>query len=180
MIAEPDYLRSVLESFDGKTVMPLQAVAEHSEFSLESLDTLLSFIENEDVHFQIGASWIILYATEIHALIGKEAKKRIFEILSWDTNWQIALHFLQLFPFLKIESDEASEILPVLTKLTEHKRPFVRAWAYNALYIAAAENPQLRPLITERLNLALTRENASVRARIRNAVRKSQWFKQTE
>lgn len=176
MFVNSDYLRSILEVFDGKEVTALRAVAHNSQFSLASLEALLSLIEGEEEKFQIGASWIILNAVSIHKFIGEGEKDRILDILSWNTHWQVSLHFLQLFPVLEITKDQSSDIFHVLLKLTDHKRPFVRAWACNALYTLAERNIELRKPVNELLRLSLINDGGSVRARIRNAINNSEWF----
>lgn len=179
MQADHSRFRSVLEAFDGKEVSPLKLAISSLKFGSESVDALLSFIENEEEKLQVGASWILLNHPETCRWIGEEQKNRILDILSWDTPWQVSLHLLRLYPSLPLSKADCLEYFPVLERMLEHKRPFVRAWAYNALYLVAESEASVRDAVAEKLSDGLRNEKGSVSARIRNATRKSRWFKYT-
>lgn len=176
MKADHYRLREALAAFDGKVVAPLQAVADGAAFDAGSVDALLTFLENEEASFQVGATWLLLNVPTLHPHLDAAASARLFAILGEDVSWPVALHILQLFPHLPITATEAAEVHPLLAAWAGHKRPFVRAWAANALYLVADRNPQLRAAVAPRLHDALDDEKASVRARLRNATARSTWF----
>jgi len=176
MHADHQQLRSILENFDGKEIASLQVLKSGWTLDSRTLEALLTIMENEDDRQQIGASWIVLNYPELHSYFGEPERARLMEILASQVHWQVTLHILQFLPFLNLSCAEYREAHPILIELADHQRPFVRAWSYNALYLAADKNEELRPSVSPLLRAALNDEKASVRARIRNAAGRSTWI----
>ncbi len=86
-------------------------------------------------------------------------------------SWQAQLHLCQSVARLDLSARQAAALAPWLTPLLSHKRPFVRAWALDALCAVARKNVRFKAIALQALRDADQDAAASVRARARNIAR---------
>lgn len=160
-------LRRRLEDFDGKAVTILGEI-EHAFIDAPSyMQTLLTLVADQTPHIGNGATWLIKSALEKgHGLTASQALDVCGQIPSL-TDWMALLHICQSIRFMSIPPDHASSIMAHLRPLTAHKRPFLRAWALDAIVHIAARHPEHAEDARLHLKAGLEDTAASVRARAR-------------
>ena len=165
-----------LRNFDGNDLNQLRLALPEKVDSPETLEILLDKMESGSDAERIGASWILLNRVSLRPWIGAEEQAKALGTLSKDAPWQALLHVLQLLPALSLSRPDCQVIFPVVEELTRHPRPFLRAWAHNAVYFVANVEPELRAQAERILLQGSRRDRASVRARLRSVAQGSSWF----
>ena len=87
-------------------------------------------------------------------------------------HWECKLHVLQCLPYLEIPESESASLERFLDACLESDNKFVRAWAYNGFSELSLRFPRYRERVDGLLARAATSEAASVRARIRNILKR--------
>ena len=169
-------LELALKNFDGSNLNPLKLALSENVDCPETLEVLLDRMESGSDTERIGASWILLNRVSLRPWIGAEEQAKALGTLAEDSPWQALLHVLQLLPALPLSRRDCQMIFPVVVELTRHSRPFVRAWAHNAVYAVANWEPTLRAKAERVLLQGSRRDSASVRARLRSVAQGSSWF----
>lgn len=169
-------LQQALQEFDGKEVAPLATFLAATPYDEQLGDLLLERTTLADQQMQRGATWLLKRAGEEGAVFSSEQASQMVDLLGSVTHWEARLHLLQLFATVPIASERRSEAFTRCRALSEDENKFVRAWAYNALHVLATAEPAFRDEVTGLLMRAQHEEAASVRARIRNAVKGSPWY----
>lgn len=160
-----DQLESRLREWDGKTRSHLVSIYDefrHDEFFLSSLTTL-----SKEETVQTAATWLIKHCIEETKVVKPALEAEVIELWQYLVKAESILHYLQILPKLQLTASTAEKLYPWLNEKTKHKNIFVRAWAYNGLHLAAMAQPKFADKTAELLTAALSREPASVRARIR-------------
>lgn len=169
-------LELALKNFDGSNLNPLKVALPENVESSEMLEILLDRMESGSDTERIGASWILFNRVSLRPWIGAQEQAKALGTLSKDAPWQALLHVLQLLPTLPLSRRDCQVMFPVVVELTRHSRPFVRAWAHNAVYVVANLEPGLRAQAERVLLQGSRRDSASVRARLRSVAQGSSWF----
>jgi len=159
---------ALFEDFDGKDPAPLVALAGELAKSDDGFETILAALTQDDEKVQTGATWILKHWIEAGCTVDRRDVERVIAALEVVRAKDAQLHLLQILPFLELDPSSAERIFDVALALTRSRHTFVRAWAYNALAVAAALEPERRDEVDRLFDAAAT-DRASVRARIRNA-----------
>ncbi len=141
---------AVFQNWDGKTVAPLQQVADG--LTPDDYPALLSACRGADETAARAASWVLK--------AGYAAGKDIpypADLLARDLHWEIALHLLQSIQHVAVDIPPGL-IAPYLTL----DKAMVRAWALDAYVRLGAPDADIA------LTSAANDPAASVRARARN------------
>jgi hypothetical protein len=121
-----------------------------------------------------GASWLLKHHLESGARLNYGEEKRILRMLPKLENWQSELHLLQILPYFTESLDIITLKHYLITRLS-HDNKFIRAWTYNGIFLLAEQNPEFRPEANKYFALAMQDEPASVKARLRQCFKKSNW-----
>ena len=165
-----DEFRQQLLSFDGKSVEPFRRVAAELQKTAASIEQMLSLCASSDesaVH--IGASWVVKDLLESKTPAPEGFARRVLSQLEHVDASDATLHLLQSLPYAELPRDDAERLFAITEKLTHAEHAFVRAWAMNALGLAAEAEPGLRSRTLDIFEEALESEKASVKARVRKA-----------
>jgi len=84
------------------------------------------------------------------------------------TDWAAVLHLCQSVQYLTVSEENALALAQWLALMLAHQRPFVRAWALDAMGRLAAQDRRFEEQFAEALGAAQQDPAASVRARARN------------
>jgi len=125
----------------------------------------------------IGDSWLLKSFMEQDGKLSPALQAGLLENLSRVDAWAALLHMCQLIQYLDVSEAGLNKIMPWAEDLTEHKRPFVRAWALHVICVCADRVPRHRPYALSRIELADQDEKPSVQARMRNLRREFAWLK---
>ncbi|MCG8455582.1 MAG: hypothetical protein MI919_04820 [Holophagales bacterium] len=159
-----------MSAFDGRSVEPFRAIADELVGKAEAISEMLGLARSShEPAVAIGTTWIVKDLLERGADPPEGLAGAVIELLGAVEPADARLHLLQCLPLAPISASEARRLEPLLSPLLEDRNTFVRAWAYNALGLAAEAEPALRETVLERLERAAKSEKASVRVRIRKA-----------
>ena len=134
--------------------------------SEDFLSRLISCCESGNL--EQSATWLIKRHLEAGRPADAQESSRIVSLLESASHWQTKLHILQSVRHLDIPGCDRQSCFSSLKILIRHRRNFVRAWAYDALYALAQQDAGLRGEAMQLFFAAQDDSAASVQARIRN------------
>ncbi len=161
-------LLALLQAWDGD-LRGLHDVAAALPPTSQVAARLVRLSATEAAPVPVAATWILKHWLEAGMALNRRSAGRIAALLRRPLPWQAQLHLLQMLPRLDLTDRAWTALRPRLDPLLASPRPFVRAWAYNALGLLAARDPALRSTVERVFDDALVQEPPSVRARIRHA-----------
>lgn len=167
--------QSELAAWDGKTVATLEAIFARAgsdpQFpDLQFVDALIDYLSQPVL--QKGASWLLKKRAESGDAFSAEQVDAIYALLPQLEAWETKLHILQSIPALPISVAQREGVEDFLRSALLDKNKFVRAWAYNGFYELARQYPEFREEAGALFERSLHEEAASVRARVRNIMKK--------
>ena len=163
-------IAATLRRYDGKRVAPFRAVAEAVGDAPESaLGELLDLAASDEMELQVGATWVLRHLAKRGAAPRGLQGERLLRLLGRPLAADALLHVLQTLPHLEVEDAPQAALRDALLALINHRRAFIRAWAYNGLGILAARDPSFRREVQTLMDRAARNETAAVKARIRHA-----------
>ncbi len=163
-----DRLRARLADYDGRSVTILGETEAQLSNEDGYLDALIALCSAREEHMAAGATWLIKSALEAKRELTPKQVETLIMRLPSVCGWAAQLHLCQSIGLLDIPAEQAGDIAAWIKPLLAHDRPFVRAWALDALSHVAARDDGLAPSFEDALGKAHDDEAASVRARARN------------
>ena len=163
-------LSEEMGSWDGKSAAALQSMYERHRTEEDFVATILAHIV--DVELQRAATWLLKQHLETGNSLTAPACRTILGALSVQEHWESKLHMLQCLPYLEIPEDESADLEGFLEACLESDNKFVRAWAYSGFNELSLRFPRYRDRVAGMLAQASMSEAASVRARIRNILKR--------
>ncbi|MEO0340559.1 MAG: hypothetical protein AAF242_15280 [Bacteroidota bacterium] len=135
------------------------------------LDPLLELAKDGSSLIQSGSTWLIKHYIDQENKLSPQQISLLSEAIQGFKTWPPQLHYLQILATLEPETRIAEQILPQLDEWIESKVKFVKAWTYYAYGWCAAAIPDIQPEIKTRLEWALQEESASIKVRVRKAIK---------
>ncbi len=169
-------LKAALLTYDGKHKAPLENIAGNLLFSTEELDTLCSLAKESSQILQAGSTWLLKRGLEEGQLLTAVQTKALLALLEKELHWEAQLHILQIFPHLKIPKASRNRLFVTLKNLLDSSNKFVKAWTFNGLYVLADQFSEYRNDVLPLLQAGMDEEAGSTKARIRNAIKGSDWM----
>lgn len=171
------HLLDELRQFDGKHTAPLEKLASRLAGDEHAVGLLLAAAESDEPKLQTAATWVLRQLHDTGRQLTALESNELLNLLGMVESWEARLHLLQMIPALSIPRRKAKPLLESLAiSLDTEKNKFVRAWTYNALVAIADQHDQLRDEAAEHVARGQDEEAASVKARIRNAVKSVDWL----
>ncbi len=166
-------LANDLADYDGRAVTILsEAEARHGAHP-DYVDALCVLIAQEARLLQEAATWLIKARLEVHGAPTARDSARVcaaaLVLARPDAPWQAVLHILQCAQALAPPAgqDGRDALVQIAQAHETHSRPFVRAWAMDALCACAQLDPKFAADAARALAQAEADPAASVRARAR-------------
>ena len=159
-----------IAAWDGKSADYIAAIFSSHHKQPKFVDTLIKLAEITS--YQKGATWLLKAWLEDGNKLNKNQVKKIYRHLENLEHWEARLHMLQCLPFMPIGEDEKKSVEAYLRTTLTDSNKFVRAWTYNGFYELAKEHPEFRNETKQFFEMAMKDESASVKARIRNLLKK--------
>jgi len=157
-------------NWDGKSSDEIDAIyCRHNDDNF-FISQIIELAQQEPL--QKGATWLLKRHFEGGRQIEESQIAKIFGLLPNLKNWETKLHILQSLPYMKIANTEKKEIEFFLRKCLTDKNKFVRAWAYNGFYELSMQHSEYMAETKQFLEMAMRDETPSVKARIRNILKK--------
>lgn len=156
-----------LRKYDGKAVTILSEIeAEHGTHP-DYLDGLIAQMTDRDTVVSDGATWLVKSALEKGGRLSPDQAGQFVEHLCALNGWAGKLHVCQTMQYVEIPFGHAEIAADWVTGLLEHDRPFVRAWAIDALCRIAVQHTSFRDIASNAVQNGSRDSAASVRARCR-------------
>lgn len=164
---EKSSLESELEKFDGVAVSILSEARVKCAGSPQYFDELvrLSFDPRETI--SAGATWIIKAELEEGADLKPNQIQEIASSVNIEMPWQSMLHLCQSIECIHLTEEQADRFFKWAHSLSDHTRPFLRAWSLHVLVYVAMNYDRYRKVAVLELKKAEEDKAASVRARVR-------------
>lgn len=163
-------LSKEMGSWDGKSAAALQSMYKRHRAEEGFVGTILAHLV--DVELQRAATWLLKQPLETGDSPTAPACRTILRALSVQEHWESKLHMLQCLPYLEIPEDASAGLEGFLEACLESDNKFLRAWAYNGFNELSLRFPRYRERVDSMLAQAAISEAASVRARIRDILKR--------
>lgn len=163
-------LQQVLQQWDGKSAATLEHAYQEYLADIKHVQPLITLLNDEQT--SDGASWLLKKFIESKGEISTEQGDCLWLLCSTWQSWPTCLHVLQVFENLPISIDNQKLVEMFLRRCLVSDNKFVRAWSYHGLFHLQRQFPQYADEVKSFFNLAMSDEAASVKARIRNIVKK--------
>lgn len=156
-----------LRKYDGKAVTILgELEAEYADYP-DYLDGLIVLMADRETVVSDGATWLIKSALEKGGRLSPDQAAQFVGHFCALEGWAGKLHVCQTMQYIEIPCDRADTAAQWVTGLLEHDRPFVRAWAIDALCRIAVQHASFRDVASDAVQNGGRDNAASVRARCR-------------
>lgn len=159
-----------IAAWDGKSADEIREIYASYSAQPDFADTVIRLIHR--VPAQRGATWLLKAWLESGNSLEKGQVREVYSLLPALEHWETKLHVLQCIPFMPIEAGVSENVDAFLRAAVTDSNKFVRAWSYNGFYELATQFPEYRAEVEERLASAMEDEAASVKARIRNIMKR--------
>jgi len=159
-----------VKGWDGKDIDFLTTTYAHYSSDEGFQQDLLDSLALTQRH-QSAASWMIRRSLQNGFKPDTEHATAIYNALPGCDSWEAQLNLLQCMEILPVPVWAKTRLEKFVRKSLSHKNKFVRAWAYNGFYQLARQFPELREEALKIMEMGQRDEPASVRARIRSALK---------
>lgn len=161
-------LNDLIAEFDGKSPSILSEAEVKFSNHINYVDALI-MLSGSDLDFvSSGATWLLKSTVEKETPLSPDQVATFIQDIQKITDWSAQLHICQTLHAIPISSESLTTLLNWLRPLTNHKRPFIRAWAISAFCDLAAAHAELFDEASQYLVEANEDPAASVRARVRS------------
>ena len=163
-------LEQEIVSWDQKSSNDIEAIynrhCEDDSFGSKMIEL------SRNVDLQKGSTWLLKRYLEDGQIIEARKCEALFKLLPKLKHWESKLHVLQCLPFMQIGKAAKRNVDVFLRKCLIDDNKFVRAWAYNGFYEISLQYPEYKEEAKQFFDMAMRDEAPSVKARIRNIVKK--------
>lgn len=159
-----------INSWDGKSSSDIGAI--YSRYACEE-----GFVANLVVlcgrkELEQGATWLLKHHLEHKNTIEDREVSAIYNLASNLEHWQARLHILQSMAYMPVAEADKRKVENFLRDCLMDANKFVRAWAYNGFYELSVQFPEYKSEAKHFFDIAMRDEAPSVKARIRNIIKK--------
>ena len=162
----------VFSQWDGKHTDPLIGLYQDYQGCSEFWDYLLNaYLEHPE--WQVPITWLIKHHYDQKQELIADKVQLMLDGFSNLEQWEARLHILQLIPKWRLSKEQASFLEPLLNSAMKDDKKFVRAAAYEAFAkIVPHLSHEARASFLERCETAMATESASVKVKLRRALKK--------
>lgn len=160
-------LESQIQHFDGIAVSVLSEARVACRSASGYFEDLVSLCFDPRPHVSAGATWILKAEFEEGTQLAPNLVDLVVNSLECLQSWQAKLHICQSVEGFQFTAIQADQFIQWVTRLSDHPRPFLRAWSMNARVMLGIRYAKLRPAVILDLEAADADRAASVRARAR-------------
>lgn len=159
-----------IASWDGQSTDDINAIydAHNAESNFADMIIALSLKES----CEKGATWLLKAWLEAGNELEQLQVERIYGSLDQLKHWEAKFHVLQSIPYMPISCTSSNNIYAFLSVTLTDPNKFVRAWSYNGFYELSRQHSEYIYETKKYFEMAMRDEAPSVKARIRNAMKK--------
>lgn len=155
-----------LADYDGKQVAILEDILSSTPASAATLDELITLATSPEAHVAGGATWLLRRYIADTPLSPNQTATLVARLPAVTDEWA-RLHLCQSARFIAFTEADADGFADFTRECLGSERPFLRAWATDALHILATRHGKFGAEAARAIEDALSDEAASVRARAR-------------
>ena len=133
------------------------------------LSDVLDLLRLEDT--RPGASWLLKRHLGSGNQLSEEQQSQFMESIEYSSEWEVNLHFLQTLNELDFRDQDKIVLVTYIEECIEDSNKFVRAWGYSCFIRLARYFIEFEKEAQMRIASAMESESASVKARIRQALK---------
>lgn len=163
-------IKQAIQAWDGKSAADIQAVYDLYWETPDFPETIVRL--SNEASLQNGATWLLKTWLKSGNILEEHQVRKIFNLLDKLEHWEAKLHILQCLDSMPINNSEHRKVHAFLMTTLTDSNIFVRAWAYNGFYELARQHPQYLDETKQFFEMAMRDEAASVKARIRNVMKR--------
>ena len=164
------HIKQEIAAWDGKSAADIKLIYEAHNADSNFVDNIvaLSFTQA----YEKGATWLLKAWLEAGNTLEQSQIAKIYGSLQQLQHWEAKLHVLQSIPFMPIAAAESNKVYNFLRLTLSDQNKFVRAWSYNGFYELSTQHSRYLDETKQYFEMALRDEAPSVKARIRNIMKK--------
>ena len=155
-----------LADYDGKQVAVLEGILASTPPSPRALDELITLTTSPEAHVAGGATWL-LRRYLVDTPLSRDQTAALIAVLPGVSDVWARLHLCQSARSLDVDEAEADAFADFVRECRGSERPFLRAWATDAMSALASRHAKFEEEAAEAVEEALSDTAASVRARAR-------------
>lgn len=159
-----------IEAWDGRSASGIMAVYDSYHTQSDFVESIVDLVANRA--YENGATWLLKAWLEAGNNLEDAQIKVIYGKLNELKHWEAKLHVLQSIRFMPISEAEVKEVYNFLKTTLTDSNKFVRAWSYNGFYELSIQHTKYRSETKQYFEMAMRDEAPSVKARIRNIMKK--------
>lgn len=159
-----------IASWDGKSAAYIKAIYDAHNADINFADTIIALSLTEA--FETGGTWLLKAWLEAGNKLEQTQIARIYAALNQLKHWEAKLHLLQSIPFMPIADADSSNVYHFLRLTLTEQNKFVRAWSYSGFYELSRQHSKYLNETKQYFEMAMRDEAPSVKARIRNIMKK--------
>jgi len=163
-------IKYAIAEWDGKSKDVIINIYERFCLQTDFIPQLIQLISQQT--YQKGATWLLKHYFELGGKLEQKQVNTIYSNLHLLQNWESKLHILQCIPYMTIVEAEKKNVESFLRNCLIDSNKFVRAWTYNGFYELSIQYPEYQKETKQFFEMAMRDEAASVKARIRNILKK--------
>jgi len=163
-------LESEIANWDGHCATDIEEIFDRYLSGADFINHLITLLDDELL--QNGASWLLKHYFETSGVIDKNQAELILSKLYQLNTWQAQLHILQSLAYIPIAVDKKEHVEYFLRNSLSSKNRYVRAWAYDGFYLLSTQFSEYAVEVEQFFEMAMKDEAPSVKARIRNIIKK--------
>ena len=163
-------IQTDIKQWDGKSAKDIGDIYQRYCNAASFSSIIIGMIDNESL--QKGATWLLKHHLEQKRQLTTKEIHTVFNTLTKLEPWESKLQILQSLPYLPVQKRDKKKVEVFLRKCLVETNKFVRAWAYNGFYELAVQYPEYQQETQLFLEMAMRDEAPSVKARIRNIMKK--------
>ena len=164
------HLEHKIASWDGKSAADIQAIYHSHSAEDGFADAIVALSLTEA--YEKGATWLLKAWLEAGHTLDQHQIAKVYSSLHRLKHWQAKLHVLQSIPFMPVAEAESKSLYNFLRGTMIDQNKFVRAWSYNGLYELSRYHSEYKNETKQYFDMAMRDEAPSVKARIRNIMKK--------
>lgn len=161
-------LRAALLEFDGKALSDLSETGLRFKQDSHYFKQLVRLAGDRAAHIDRGATWLLKDHLDQGGALAPDLVEPLLRQLLTEPSWGAALHILQSVRHLDLRRIDEPAIFDAMIAYSSHARPFVRAWAVDAMVRMACVFPDQQARARAAIETASRDPAASVRARARH------------
>ena len=163
-------IKDEIAAWNEKSAEDIKAIYNTYSDQPDFSDTLIRLLEY--VTYQKGASWLLKAQLEGGNHLNNRQAANVCRLLAKLEHWETKLHLLQCLAHISVAKTQRKSVETFLRTTLADTNKFVRAWSYNGFYELALQHPEYQHEAQQLLDMAMRDEAASVKARVRNILKK--------